>query len=179
MDSEQRPVSVLRTYLRMGSPSDFRPAWSAVSDSIIQPITSCPNSFYRYLYAEVGREYHWVDRLVWSDQALREYLDDPNLRLRVLLVGGAPAGYYELMQEQDGSIQIAYFGLLPDFIGRGLGKHLLSVAIEEAWSLQPTHVWLHTCSLDSVAALPNYLARGFMPYQEETYTAYLPAEPHH
>ncbi len=171
--SEKLPVSVLRTHLQMEDIAAFRPAWSQAPELLIVPITFCPNSFYRYLYGEVGQEYHWVDRLEWSEEELRTYLNDPNLLLRVLYVGGAPAGYYELIKEQDGSVQIAYFGLLPEFIGQGLGKHLLSTAIAEAWEQNPTRVWLHTCSLDSPVALPNYLARGFTPYREETYTAYL------
>ena len=84
--------------------------------------------------------------------------------------GGAPAGYFELKRCDDGSVEIAYFGLLPDFVGKGLGKYLLVRAIEEAWALAPSRVWLHTCTLDHPAALPNYLARGFKATKTERYT---------
>jgi GNAT superfamily N-acetyltransferase len=89
-------------------------------------------------------------------------------------VRGAPAGFFELKAHADGGVEIAYFGLLPEFIGRGLGKHLLTEAVERAWGLGARRVWLHTCSLDDKAALPNYLARGFRPFHEETYTVPAP-----
>ena len=81
-----------------------------------------------------------------------------------------PAGYFELCQHEDGAVEIAYFGLLPDFIGRGWGKYLLSQAALAAWGLQPLRIWLHTCTLDHPAALPNYLKRGFKVVREEVYT---------
>jgi len=81
-----------------------------------------------------------------------------------------PAGYFELRQHENGSVEIAYFGLLPDFIGRGWGKYLLNRAVESAWLLGANRVWLHTCTLDHPAALPNYLKRGFRPVRQETYT---------
>ena len=67
-------------------------------------------------------------------------------------------------------MEIAYFGILPDFRRRGLGKHLLTAAVTQAWHAGAQRVWLHTCTLDDPAALPNYRARGFTPYKEESYT---------
>jgi len=67
------------------------------------------------------------------------------------------------------SVEIAYFGLLPAYVGRGLGKYLLSEAAARAWTLQPSRVWLHTSTLDHPAALPNYLARGFSIFRVEQY----------
>jgi len=90
-------------------------------------------------------------------------------------VKGSPAGYFELERHSDGSVEVAYFGLLPEFIGRGLGKHLLTVAVETAWSLDARRVWLHTCTLDDPAALPNYQARGFRPFKEEVYETDVPS----
>jgi GNAT superfamily N-acetyltransferase len=130
---------------------------------------ACPPSFFRYLYAEVGRNYHWVDRLPWTDEQVASRLADPDVTLHVLYVRGSPAGYFELERHDDGSCEIAYFGLLPEFLGRGLGKYLLSAAIEAAWSVGATRVWLHTCTLDDPAALPNYVRRGFVPFKKEVY----------
>jgi hypothetical protein len=79
-------------------------------------------------------------------------------------------GWYELRRvADDDSVEIAYFGLAPGALGQGLGKHLLSYAVLDAWGMKPSRVWLHTCTLDHPAALPNYLARGFAPYRTETY----------
>jgi GNAT superfamily N-acetyltransferase len=159
---------VRRTYLEMTAPGDLKPARSADAGVRLERIEQCPASFFRYLYAEVGRAYHWVDRLDWTDDQIRTHLTDPAVSLWLLTVRGVPAGYFEMKQEE-GAVEIAYFGLLPEFIGRGLGKHLLTAAVECAWALGARRVWLHTCSLDDPAALPNYRARGFRPYREETY----------
>jgi GNAT superfamily N-acetyltransferase len=91
---------------------------------------------------------------------------------------GRPAGYVELDPQPSGQVEIAYFGLLPDYIGKGIGGHLLATGAARAWDLarrwdgrEPTRrVWVHTCSLDGPAALPNYQARGFTIYETVTDT---------
>ncbi len=168
---DSRGLEVRRTYLEMKAPSDLRPARSAGGEARVERIEGAPPSFYRYLYAEVGRAHRWVDRLPWTDEQIRAHLASPGVSLWLLTVRAAPAGYFELKATpQDGSVEIAYFGLLPEFIGRGYGKYLLTEAVERAWSLGARRVWLHTCSLDGPAALPNYVARGFRPFHEETYS---------
>jgi GNAT superfamily N-acetyltransferase len=162
-------VDVLRTYLEMTERGALVAAPSPDPRARVERVHDCPASFFRYLYAEVGRNYHWVDRLVWSDEVVRARIANPAVTLHLLSVAGAPAGYFELERHPDDSVEIAYFGLLPEFLGRGLGKHLLSRATEAAWALGPKRVWLHTCTLDDAAALPNYLARGFRPFKTETY----------
>jgi GNAT superfamily N-acetyltransferase len=161
----------VRTYLEMRDPAAFRPAPAPPEDVEVRPLHACPASFWRYLYAEVGKSHHWIDRLGWSDAEIRRYLDDPAVELWLLTVDRAPAGYFELRREPEGAIEIAYFGLLPEFIGRGLGKYLLSVATARAWDAGASRVWLHTNTLDHPAALPNYLARGFVPFRSEEFTA--------
>jgi GNAT superfamily N-acetyltransferase len=135
----------------------------------VERIHACSPSFWRYLYSEVGRRHHWVDRLPWTDDQIRDYLADPAVSLWLMSVGGAPAGYFELRKDGDGGIEIAYFGLLEDFIGRGLGGHLLTVAAERAWDLSPSRVWLHTNTLDHPAALRNYQSRGFTIVRTEEF----------
>ena len=162
---------VTRTYLELASLADLRPAPTPDPAPRIERVGECPASLYRYLYAEVGRAFHWVDRLGWTDDAIRRHLATPGLSLWLLTWEAAPAGYFELKPHDDDSIEIAYFGLLPEYIGRGWGKFLLTEAARAAWSHRPARVWLHTCTLDHPAALPNYLQRGFRPVREETYTA--------
>jgi GNAT superfamily N-acetyltransferase len=164
------PLIVRRTYLEMTSRDDLRGSRTADPAARVERVEGCPVSFFRYLYAEVGRAYRWVDRLPWTDEDIRRHLADPSVSVWLLSVRGAPAGYFELKSGTDGAVEIAYFGLLPEFIGRGYGKHLLTEAVERAWTLGARRVWLHTCSLDGPAALPNYRARGFRPYLEETYS---------
>lgn len=159
----------------MTAPADLRPARSEDAAARVERVEGCPASFYRYLYAEVGRAYRWFDRLSWTDEEIRAHLADPAISLWLLTVRSAPAGYFELNAGADGSVEIAYFGLLPEFIGRGYGKHLLTKAVDRAWSSGARRVWLHTCSLDDPAALPNYRARGFRPFREETYSVTAPS----
>ena len=168
--ADSRSIEVKRTYLEMKALSDLKPALAANADARIERVEGCPASFYRYLYAEVGRAYRWMDRLAWTDGDIRAHLASPGISLWLLTVRGAPAGYFELKATpQDGSVEIAYFGLLPEFVGRGFGKHLLTEAAAHAWAMAPSRVWLHTCTLDHPAAAPNYRARGFRPYRQETY----------
>jgi ribosomal protein S18 acetylase RimI-like enzyme len=158
-----------RTYLEMRSPRDLRAAGAPFEGVRIERVTGRAPSFWRYLYTEVGRAYHWIDRLPWTDEDILRYLNDPAIQLWVMTSGGAPAGYFELRTVDDGSVEIAYFGVLPDFIGRGLGKYLLTVAVEQAWALGAERVWLHTSTLDHSSALPNYLGRGFKIFKTEEY----------
>jgi GNAT superfamily N-acetyltransferase len=166
-------IDVVRTYLEMTSPDELTPDGSAPADVRLEAIEPCPWHFYRYLYVEVGRQYHWHDRLGWTEAQWREHLAGPST-IWLLSVRGAPAGFFELRTHPDQSIEVAYFGLMPEFIGMGLGKYLLTRAVEEAWRCGPPRVWLHTCTLDHPGALPNYLRRGFRKVREETYQTVVP-----
>jgi ribosomal protein S18 acetylase RimI-like enzyme len=168
--ADRRPMDVTRTYLEMRAPEELVPSDVEPVGARIERVDSCPPSFYRYLYSEVGRDYHWVDRLSWSDGQIRAHLQQSSITVWALWVKGAPAGWFELKRHDDGSVEIAYFGILPEFRRRGLGKHLLTAAVTQAWHIGARRVWLHTCTLDDPAALPNYRARGFTPYKEESYT---------
>ena len=165
------PIQVTRTYLELRSAAELEPAPSPDPAPRLERLGQCPPSFYRYLYTEVGRAFHWIDRLGWDDERIRRHLGTTGLSLWLLTWEGAPAGYFELAPHEDGSLEIAYFGLLPDYIGRGWGKYLLTAAVRAAWDESPARVWLHTCSLDHPAALPNYLRRGFRAVRQETYMA--------
>ena len=163
------PRRAVRTYLEMTDRAQLNAARAPDAGVAAQRLEACPPALYRQLYADVGREYHWVDRLEWSDEEIARHVADPNLEFWVLNERDGIAGYFELWRCDDGAVQIGYFGLLPHAIGRGLGKFLLTRAIERAWDLGATRVWLHTSSLDHASALPNYLARGFSIWKQETY----------
>ena len=85
----------------------------------------------------------------------------------MLYVGGQPAGYFELVPREENSIEIEYFGLIPEFQGKGLGKWLLAETIRAAWAKLPKRVIVETCTLDGPAALPLYQKMGFAPYERE------------
>lgn len=169
-------VPVTRTYLEITSREDFKPARISDERVRIERIVECTPALYRYLYRAVGRNYHWTDRLGWTDDEIRAHMLKPGVSLWIMFHGGLPAGYFELEKHGDGSVEIAYIGLLGPFLGRGLGRHLLTHAVERAWESGAGRVWVHTCTLDHPAAMPNYLKRGFRPFREETYTAIVPAE---
>lgn len=160
---------VKRTYLEMQSPADLSPTPVPEPAPIVERLERCPPELFRYLYGEVGRAFRWTDRLSWTDDEVRRHLDDAHVSIWLLSSQDTPAGYFELGEHNDRSVEIAYFGLLPDFIGKGWGKYLLTRAVEAAWALNPSRVWLHTCTLDHPAALPNYLKRGFRRVREEQY----------
>jgi GNAT superfamily N-acetyltransferase len=161
-------IAVTRTYLEMRSPNSLRSYHADDAHVRFERVHPCPISFFRYLYREVGRAHHWVDRLTWSDDQVAARVGDANVSLWVMYVDGAPGGYAELERHGDGSTEIAYFGLLPEFTRRGLGKLMLTAAVERAWEQGTSRVWLHTCTLDGPAALPNYRARGLRPFKTQT-----------
>jgi GNAT superfamily N-acetyltransferase len=173
MEAEaRRPVTLafaVRTYLEMRQRSELRPAPAPEFPVRIEPVTECPPAFWRFLYTEVGGPYHWYDRLPWTEEQIRTYLADPAVSLYVMWVSGAPAGYFELRREADRAVEIVYFGLLPQFTGRGLGGYMLSEAVTRVWADGATRIWLHTNTLDHPAALPNYLKRGFQVTRRERY----------
>jgi len=170
-------VRVVRTYLELRTPDALRPAKH--DDPALRLIVMPPGdiTLFRQLYRDVGDAHHWHDRDALSDAELRAYFESPDVQVWVLYRGDAPAGFFELRRHPDSSVEISYFGLAAAFAGRGLGKHLLSRAAEAAWRSGAVRVWLHTCTLDSPAALPNYLARGFDPYKTETYEAIIRDDP--
>jgi GNAT superfamily N-acetyltransferase len=155
------PLTLITTYLEMTDLAQFRPAWASDTTGLALSRWQQPDIHaYRALYSAVGAHLRWRDRLLMPDAQLQAALHSPACSVVVLTVQGAQAGYFELERQGD-STEIAYFGLLPAFHGRGLGKHLLSAAVQQAWSDGARRLWVHTCNLDAPAALENYVKRGF------------------
>src|SRR5215472_2847793 len=163
---QQEPL--VTTYLEMGSADQLRPK-RADPQFLIREETERDWRFNRDLYFRVGEQWDWIDKRSWTDDRWKEYATAPELRTFAGYYNDALAGYYELRRDGEGGIEIAYFGLLPDWIGRGLGGALLTSAIEEAWQMKPnpTRVWVHTCNRDHPKALANYQSRGMVVYKVE------------
>jgi GNAT superfamily N-acetyltransferase len=165
-------VNVTTTYLEQTDPSDLRPARPPADVAIVRAEIPSPE-LNRFLYAAVGGDWHWTDRLSWPYDRWSSYLERLGMETWIAWAKGTPAGYVELDPQDDGAVEIAYFGLLPAFVGRGIGGHLLTVGTARAWDLgdrwpgrtATRRVWLHTCTLDGPHALANYEARGFRVYQ--------------
>lgn len=169
--------TVTTTYLEMTSREQLRPGKPPRIPCELVRVPVADPELNRFLYTEVGADFRWVDRLPWDRARWLAYLDRPELETWVVYVSGAPAGYFELERQGVGEVEIAYFGLLPRFIGMGLGGYLLTAAIERAWDMGATRVWVHTCDLDHPSALGNYQARGFEIYRVESKTQHVPDEP--
>ena len=161
--------SLVTTYLEMRSPEQLRPK-KVTSDkwrvTRLKPSDSGWR-FNREMYFRVGEQWQWIDKRPWTDEQWKEYAAGPELRTFAAYYDNLLAGYYELRQDDEGGVEIAYFGLLPEFIGRSLGGALLTSAIEEAWGMSPKRVWVHTCDRDHPQALANYQARGMIVYKVE------------
>jgi GNAT superfamily N-acetyltransferase len=169
-----RPVDVVRTYLELRSPEQLRRA--ELDDPRVRFVRRDRISVqhYRRLYGDVGARWHWLDRNAWSDDRLAAHLARPEISVWECVTDEQSTGFFELERLDDSSVEISYFGLSAAFIGRGIGKAMLTRAADEAWALGASRVWLHTCTLDSPNALPNYKARGFQEFRRERYVAQLP-----
>jgi GNAT superfamily N-acetyltransferase len=143
---------------------------------IVRAEDPCPE-LNRFLYTAVGADWWWYSRLPWVYARWLAYLNRPELETWVAFVCGTPAGYFELERQAADHVEIAYFGLLPRFIGKGLGAHLLTVATRRAWDMGASRVWVHTYDLDHPRALANYRARGFKVFHVESRIEHLPDAP--
>lgn len=169
-------MSVRRTHLELRRPDELRPGrppTESIDLALCRPITPAD---YLSLYTLVGELWLWRDRLIWSEAELQRYLDSPDVHIWTANLAGTTAGYFELRQHPDRSVEVMYFGLAPAFIGRGMGGWLLTRAAQEAFALGASRIVLNTCTLDAPHALPNYLARGFRIVSEDQYLLDVPTQ---
>lgn len=154
-------------YLEMRDRNAFRPSAARPGFDVTIVDPSDPE-FNRRFYCSVGSQWDWTDRLSWSEDDWRPYVDRDVLKTFVGQLNGSDVGYFELEVQVSGNVEIVYFGLLPEYIGKGLGGPLLSAAVDRAWELPCTErVWVHTCTQDHKHALDNYRARGFKLFKTE------------
>ncbi|MBU0723424.1 MAG: GNAT family N-acetyltransferase [Alphaproteobacteria bacterium] len=190
--------SLLTRWLRGGPDSDIDPAKHAEIETTVtylemterptRPSVPAPAmrlslqraemptvSFYRYLYNTIGAPWAWVSKRLESDADIKAVIQDDDVDIYVLSVAGVPAGMVQLDRREFQVVDIAYFGLMPDFIGHGLGKYLLNWGIDQAWESNPARVTVNTCDLDHPRALPLYQKCGFRPIRREVVSL---AHPH-
>jgi GNAT superfamily N-acetyltransferase len=168
---------VVITHLELAHDS-FRPKYSSDPGVSFSHVTPAVPELNRFFYAAVGGQWFWLDRRPWTLAKWEEHLADSNrIETWVLSVRGVPAGYVELERRGEGIVEIAYLGLLRQFIGAGLGAHLLSQACARAFDMGARIVQLNTCNLDHPKALANYQARGFRPVRTEVKRKEIPSLP--
>jgi GNAT superfamily N-acetyltransferase len=149
------PRAVTITSLQITDPAQVVAPARPAPDGLLIATVHDPALNHR-LYVQIGADFRWTDRLPWSAEQWTAHA--AGVRTRVATLGGAPAGYYELLPQGE-SVEVAIFGLLEPARGLGLGGHLLVDALTQGFALAP-RVWLHTCTDDGPHALGNYRARG-------------------
>ncbi len=148
-------------FLEMLSYEQMRPAGPAPLAAQVEKVAP-DASLTRFFYREIGAAWSWVDRLSWTDEQWRGWVQQPGYKLWVARSDGALAGYLELVEQADGIVEVASLGLFSQFIGRGLRGHLLTVGVTHAWDAGASRVWLHTCSLDGPHCPPELQSPGFL-----------------
>ncbi|MDC3099866.1 GNAT family N-acetyltransferase [Candidatus Pelagibacter sp.] len=122
----------------------------------------------KFFYRQVGKKHRWIDRLSWSDEKWINYISNKNLETYIICESEELVGFFELLNNPKlEETEISYFGLLEEYIGKGIGGYALSVAIRKSFEKNIRRVWLHTCTLDHPNALKNYIARGMTIFKKE------------
>ena len=160
---------IFRNYLELKSIKDFKEVKKPSEDYSVELVNPKDFQLNKFFYKNIGKNCHWVDRLVWTEFDWTKYISDEKLSTYILKNKDEIAGYFELLFNKDTKeAEIAYFGILEEYFGKKLGGYLLSEAIKFSFKLGCERVWVHTCSLDNKNALSNYLSRGMRIFKSET-----------
>ena len=163
-------LAAVVTHLEMTAPPPPRPAPEPPPGVALRRVAEPTADWYRALFRAVGEDWLWFSRLGRTDDELLAVIRDPRVELHVLREGGGrEIGLLELDRRSPPDVELAFFGLVPDAIGKGLGRFLMDRAVELAWGggPPPRRFWVHTCSLDHPGALDFYRRSGFVPYRQE------------
>ena len=160
--------SVERNYLEIHSINELKESIKIYKDYSIKLLEPENFQLNKFFYKNVGKNHHWVDRLVWSDKEWIQYVSDKKVKTYILKYNYDLAGYFELILHRDkNEIEIEYLGLLEEYQNKNLRSFLLTVAIKNSFSEKVKRVWVHTCSLDHKNALNNYISRGMKIFKKE------------
>lgn len=154
-------VAAVVTYLEMRE----RPANLGNSAVKLRAIQSPDLAWYREVFRRAGEHWLWWSRIEMTDAQLSAVLNAPATELFIAESNGAEVGMAELDRSTPGHAEISFFGLYAEALGKGLGRPFMGALLERAWSSGTSRVWVHTCTLDSPAALPFYVKCGFRPYK--------------
>lgn len=149
----------------MTAPPDAASPPGAPPGAAIDRLTRPTVAAYRTLYERAGQHWTWTARTLMSDRDLTAIIEDARVEIFVVTEGGVDAGYVELDGRSAPELELAYLGIFPEYLGRGLGRWALGWIVRYAWrERSPSRLWVHTCTLDHPAALPLYRKAGFTPY---------------
>ncbi len=154
-------AAVTVTFLRQDTPL-AAPSPPLPPDTSLFRLARPSVAFYRYLYATVGAPYLWWLRRTMPDQQIADIVQAPGVSIHVLYRGGEPHGFFELDARAMRTVNLSYFGLMPQAVGQGMGTPFLRAALDAAWAQGPGAITVNTCTADHRRALPTYLACGFV-----------------
>ena len=154
-------IAAVVTYLEMLEP----PAHAKTSLVRLREIKKPDLNWYRGVFRRAGEHWLWWSRLEMTDAQLSVVLNAPTTALFVAESDDIEIGMAELDRAEPGQVEISFFGLYSEALGKGLGRPFMDALLERAWDGWPSRVWVHTCTLDSPVALPFYLKCGFKPYK--------------
>jgi ribosomal protein S18 acetylase RimI-like enzyme len=158
-----------RYYLELAV-KDLRPGRTPRKPLVLRQLARDEGALAGWLYRTVGAAWQWIDRAAWTDGQWRAHLASDEIEMWLAMDDDERAGYFEVRHESRDRSEIITFGLLPTHVGRGLGGHLLCLAVGTVAASGARVVWLHTCSRDHPNALANYQARGFVVTRTEPFT---------
>ena len=162
---------VERNYLEINSISELNEPKTVFDGYSVRLIEPANYQLNRFFYKNVGKDYHWVDRLIWTNSQWINYTSNINVKTYILKNNNDLAGFFEIILHSDkNEVEIAYLGLLEEYHNKNLGSFLLTTAIKKSFLEKPRRVWVHTCTLDHKNALKNYIARGMKIFKTETIT---------
>ena len=162
-------IKVERNYLEIKSLSNLVEAKKPLDNLLLQKVDPPDFQLNKFFYKEIGKKHRWVDRLVWSDKNWNDYLNTAGISTFILKYDKDLVGFFEQIYHKNNfETEIAFFGILEEYIGKKLGSYLLSEAIKKSFEFGSKRVWVHTCSLDHKNALSNYISRGMQIYKTET-----------
>ena len=157
-----------RNYLEINSLSNLKDSTIYSKETVIEIVQPANFQLNKFFYKNIGKDHHWIDRLIWTEKQWIDYTSDEKVKTYILKKKKDLAGYFELIFHTDKKeVEIAYLGLLEEFQNQKLGSYLLSSAIKKSFLNSPRRVWVHTCSLDHKNALTNYIARGMKIFKKE------------
>ena len=159
---------VERSYLEIKSINELLVKHKPFNGLNLEKVNPPDFQLNKFFYKEIGRKHNWTDRLVWSDKKWINYLESSEVNTYILKYNKDFIGYFEqIIDKEKLDCEIAYFGILEEYIGKKLGGYLLSEAIKISFNIGSKRIWVHTCSLDHKNALQNYLSRGMKVFKSE------------
>ena len=157
-------VAAVVTFLEMDAPPPRRPVPPAPGVAVAREAMALEP--FRALYRRVGTPWLWSGALERADAEVEAWLADPAVETWVPRRGEEALGLMQLDRREPGACELAYFGLVPEAVGGGLGRRLMHLAIERAFAEGPVRLHVHTCTLDSPGALAFYVRSGFVSVRQ-------------